>query len=265
MTRHLPTAALLTDFGVRDQYVGVIKSVLFSLCPRMRIIDISHDVTRQSVREGAYLLWSSYRYLPAGTVVLAVVDPGVGTSRDILLARTKRHVFVAPDNGLLDLVLWEEKKQDLYTLDLARRIVRNRLPESVSATFHGRDIMAPVCALLASGIAPGKIGRKVSRAVGAPPFVNHEGVGTSGRVLHVDHFGNIITNVVPHEHLGRRFPYGVRIGNTLVARWIDTYADAPPDTPCLIVGSSGLVEIVINQRNAAALLLTGTDALEVIR
>jgi S-adenosylmethionine hydrolase len=265
MTKPIPTVALLTDFGMSDQYVGVVKGILLSHCPRVRIIDLCHDVGRHSISAGAYLLWSSYRYLPAATVVLAVVDPGVGTARDILLMKTKQHLFVAPDNGLLDLVLWQEQKSDLYTLDVKSRFVRAALPKAISATFHARDILAPVCALLASGIGPEQIGRKVIRRSSESPFMSQEDTHGPARILHVDHFGNIITNIMPAARAKSRFPQGIKVGQTSVTRWIQTYTEALPNTPSLIVGSSGLVEIVMNQQSAAARLLMGADSVEVIR
>lgn len=254
MPKKPPIVALLTDFGVRDHYVGVMKGVLLSICPNLQIIDLSHEVAPHRVEDASYLLWASSLYLPLGAIVLVVVDPEVGTSRRILLARTKRHLYIAPDNGVLDLALWEEKPRDLIALDQGSRFVESIIPQKRSATFHGRDILAPVAAHIARGTPLNRFGKKIKLNVGVAPFISGMESTVEPRILHIDHFGNIVTNVLlPHDEQ-EPFVKGVAIGKRQVRRWIRTYEEAPPDTPCLIVGSSGLMEIVAKKRDAASML-----------
>jgi S-adenosylmethionine hydrolase len=256
MLRKTPVVALLTDFGTIDHYVGVMKGVLLSICPTVRIIDLSHQVTPQDVQGASYLLWASYAYLPPGTIVLAVVDPGVGTSRKILLVKTRRNVFVAPDNGVLDLVLWKERPREVLYLREESRFLQKLIAEQISTTFHGRDIFAPVGAHLAAGKRLSSFGTRARGRSIPQPFVDRKGSNVGPRILHVDRFGNIITNILGLQDGKGTIVKALAVGNQIVSAWISTYAEAPPETPCLIVGSSGLVEIVMNQKSAASFLLS---------
>ena len=247
---------MLTDFGARDHYVGVMKGVLLSICPDVRIIDICHEVAPQSIAEAAYLLWASYAYLPVGTIVLVVVDPGVGTQRDIVLARTKRNVFIAPDNGVLDYVLWQEKPLEVIALNYRSSLVEKMIQRKRSTTFHGRDVFAPLAAHIANGASLRQFGRKTPRGNVAEPFITKRDSGVEPKILHVDHFGNIITNIMQPQNGSPSFIRGIALGRKVIDRWIKTYAEAPLETPCLIVGSSGLIEIVVNKNSAASMLLS---------
>jgi S-adenosylmethionine hydrolase len=259
MVRKSPTVALLTDFGVRDHYVGVMKGVLLSICPDLRIIDLSHEVAAHCVKEAAYLLWASYRYLPKGTIVLVVVDPGVGTARRILVTKTNDHCFISPDNGVLDILLWQDQPRQVFALDPQSRFLKSIIFDKLSATFHGRDIFAPVAAHIARGMPVQRIGKECRRKNVGAPFVTGANCGVDPAVLHIDRFGNIITNILQPDSKAR-FVKGIVVGRKRVERWIEAYEQAPPLTPCLIVGSSGLIEIVANMKSAASLLHTSTES-----
>lgn len=254
MPKRPPVLALLTDFGARDHYVGVMKGVILSICPTARIIDLSHEVEPQRVEEGAYQLWASYPHLPPGAVVLGVVDPGVGTSRRILLVKTKRNVFIAPDNGLLDFIIWQEKPGEIRVLDEEDSAVKKIIPRKPSKTFHGRDLFAPIAAHLARGTPLPRFGKRIPCPVVREPFVRSRESSVVPRILHIDHFGNIITNMGPPDDGSHSFFNAIEVGGRKIDCWIRTYEEGPPETPCLIVGSSGLVEIVVNKNSAASLL-----------
>lgn len=254
MPKRVPLVALLTDFGLRDHYVGVVKAVLLSQCPSVQIIDITHDVQPQNIEQGAYLLWAAYRYLPVGAVITAVVDPGVGTSRGIILAEADGRLFLGPDNGVLDFVLWEEKVHEVTVIRMDHPATRSILPQKISGTFHGRDVFAPLSAHLADGGNAEDLGKKVPVDWVESPFVDKFNPEGRPRVLHVDRFGNIITNIKGDED---RVPFefrGLRLGSRRIYRWIENYESAPSDVPCLLVGSNGLIEIVMRNTTAAAAL-----------
>ena len=253
MSTKSPVVALLTDFGVRDHYVGVMKGVLLSICPNLQLIDLTHEVAPQSVKEAAYLLWASYPYLPKGAIVLAIVDPGVGTSRRILLTKTKDHCFIAPDNGVLDLLLWQEKPRLVLALDDRSRVLESILPKRHSTTFHGRDIFAPIAANIACGMSIRSMGKKCGHGEIRDPFVTAQNSRVKPAILHIDRFGNIVTNVMLPDSQAP-FLKGMVVGKRRVGRWVKTYEEAPAGVPCLIVGSSGLVEIVSNKADAALML-----------
>lgn len=248
-----PVVALLTDFGVLDPYVGVMKGVILSINPHVHIVDITHGVLAQNVRQGGYLLWSAYRYFPPHTVFVAVVDPGVGSTRRILGVRTQRGTFLAPDNMLLDFILAEESVLEAVEVDQQRNPF---VLSNISATFHGRDIFAPVAAHLSKGRRLKEMGRPLAIHRPASPFVD---VGkdkkSAGTVLHIDRFGNIVTNLRAGSYEeASTSVQEVVINRKPVRRWTRTYAEAPEGKPCCILGSSGVVEIVVKNDSAARML-----------
>jgi S-adenosylmethionine hydrolase len=245
--------ALLTDFGLTDHYAGAMKGVILSRLPGVRLVDISHDVSSHGVRQAAYLLWAAYKFFPAGTVFVCVVDPGVGSKRRILCVRVPRYWFLAPDNGLLDLVLCEEPIVEAVEVIRSGDTIMGLPSVQVagkSNTFHGRDIFAPVAAALASGKRWSPAARRIHLQVPPPQFVGTSNAATEPRILHIDRFGNLITNV----RLGKSMIEGLRVGRRVVKKWISFYAEAPIGKPALIIGSSGLVEIVARERSARHLL-----------
>lgn len=266
MSRTQPLVALLTDFGLSDHYVASMKGVLLSISPSLHVVDISHEGEAHNPARAAYAIWASYRSFPKHTVFACVVDPGVGTSREIVIAQTGQHVFVAPQNGILDLVLWTEKIRNVTVVQLERTRVRAMLPPMVSNSFQGRDVFAPLAAHLAKGIAPRYLGTKRLVDWVQPPFVDESHPSVKARILNIDRFGNIITNVACTRFQRPPGLAGIKLGSTRIARWIENYDSAPFDVPCLIAGSSGLVEIVMKGRSAAAALEANQlDSLEIIR
>jgi S-adenosylmethionine hydrolase len=228
---------LTTDFGLKDPFVGAMKGVILSLAPGVQIIDITHDIPSYDVIEASIVLYEACRYFPAGTIHVVVIDPGVGSARrPIALAgkgKETHQIFIAPDNGVLSLVLGSA---------VARHITNDSLFRNpVSQTFHGRDIFAPVAARLAAGTSLESVGPTVSDLVTLSSFRNPT-------VLRVDKFGNLQTNL-RRDQLGIGF--AIRAGGIEVRRILSSYSEALPGEIFAIEGSAGLVELCLNQGSAA--------------
>lgn len=238
---------LTTDFGLCDSFVGVMKGVILSRCPSARIVDITHLVPAGDVRAGAFALLTAYRFFPKGTVHVAVVDPGVGSDRRAIVARCSDATFVGPDNGLLSWTLRSEKNV------VVRRIENQRLVLSpVSATFHGRDVFAPVAAYLANGGRFAEVGPETAEWITLPwPEPARAVYGWVGEVVHVDHFGNAITNL-PNTTLepACASQFTVMYGRRRVPVR-SCYTAVPKRKPVAVPGSSGCIEIAVNGGNAA--------------
>jgi S-adenosylmethionine hydrolase len=251
--RDRPPIAILTDFGYRDHYVGAMKGVIATIAPQARVIDVTHGIPAQSLMAGAIALRECWRYFPAGTIFLAVVDPGVGTSRLPIAVETRAGVrFVAPDNGLV----WLAAEQAGFKRAVELRSERYRLSR-VSSTFHGRDIFAPAAAHLWRGRrldAMGPALTKIERLSIDEPSVR--GRRMTGAVIYVDGFGNLVTNI-GREALSRfesGFPGGrlsVRIGRGAPLGIVNAYGDAPIGAPLATFGSFELLEIAIRDGSAA--------------
>jgi S-adenosylmethionine hydrolase len=271
-----PIIVLLTDFGLSDAYVGTMKGVMLSICPAARLIDLTHAIEPQNIREAAYALLTAFRYFPAHTVFLIVIDPGVGTAREPIAIATDHGLYVAPNNGVLSYVLPHVTVQHTAVLQNPDY----RLPV-VSQTFHGRDIFCPASAHLATGVPISAFGPPPSELVRLPdPRLDITPTLVHGEVLHIDHFGNIITSIgclawtgpdtlqlqpsfgrdrdhpVPPVISARRCRVMVGTGAPLAIH--RTYGDVPPGTPTALVGSSGQLEIGINQGCAAQVLAVST-------
>ncbi len=236
---------LLTDFGTRDGYVAAMKGVLLSIAPEAHLVDITHEVAPQEIAEAAFTLATSWRFFPAGTVHLAVVDPGVGSERRAIAVAAGGHRFVAPDNGVLSLAL--------AGLPLEAVSLENRglfRPE-VSQTFHGRDIFAPVAAHLALGAPLSEAGPSLPDIVRLPEAAPHpETPGAwQGTVVAVDRFGNLVTNI-PAD-LVRGSALRVEIAGAAIGRLSEFYAEAPPGGLLALVGSAGTLEVAVNGGSAA--------------
>ncbi len=243
----------LTDFGLADGYVGAMKGALLRAAPGALPVDIGHEVPRHDVLAGAFLLATAFPWYPPGTVHVAVVDPGVGTARRGLAARAGGHLFVAPDNGLLELVLREHPEAEVRAIDNP-----DLHPPAPHPTFHGRDVFAPVAGALARGLPLREVGPEVVDPVRLPlPELRQEGSGLAVPVLHVDRFGNVILGTRPGElraHLGDgpwQVLEPVRLGPVRAVR---TYAEIPAGAVALLDGSSGWVELAMNRGSAAARL-----------
>ena len=252
-----PIVTLTTDFGLVDHFVGVMKGVILGICPRARLVDISHGVTPYEIPEGAYLIAQAYRYFPKKTVHLVVVDPGVGTSRRPILVEAAGQYFVGPDNGVLSLVYSQEKAK-------VRLIANDRFFLSpVSRTFHGRDIFSPVAAHLAAGLAPAKMGKLIEDYF-RPNFEKPQRAGKRtwiGRILKIDRFGNIVTNFHVNEFPDlERKDFALSIGPSQIGVMAHNYAECGPGEPFLIEGSTGYIEVSVSQGSAAKQLGCETGA-----
>ena len=245
---------LTTDFGTSDAYVGVMKGVILGINPNVRIVDLTHAVPPQDVHEAAFLIQSAYRYFPKGTVHLIVVDPGVGSDRRAIVYQTERAFFVCPDNGILTYLLQEVENEEEQSGNVVA--VQNRdyfLPE-VSNTFHGRDIFAPVAAHLSLGVPLAEIGPSVENLVRLQiPTVEISGDKLIGKIIKVDRFGNLITNISSGDlgaFLENVVSYEIKAGNVRLNRLNRAYAESEVGEPLAIIGSSGLLEIAVNGGNA---------------
>lgn len=264
MNKPIRVIALLTDFGLEDHYVGTMKGVILSRNPQARIVDITHDVRPQRVRQAGYLLWASYRFFPPDTIFVCVVDPGVGSSRRIIAVRARRATFLAPDNGALDFILAEEPISggvQIYPFSESSLRRRQLISPSISTTFHGRDIFAPVAALLSMGKPLRHVGTTVEMKSPSSPFTSLQERRATAHVVNIDHFGNVITNIRAERTEDElSLPSALRVNKKLISTWIRYYDEAPPQTPCLIVGSNNLIEIVVRNGSASKLLSLDFDS-----
>ena len=251
-----PLIALLTDFGLRDHYAGTMKGVALGICPDITFVDISHDVPPHDVLAGALELAATFRYFPAATIFLVVVDPGVGSARRGIAADTGDYRFVAPDNGVLTVVLDQMKPKRIVELT-DRRYAR----PTISRTFEGRDRFAPAAAWLAKGINLTALGRPAGSLIRLEipaPATSAEGI--AGEVLRVDRFGNLITNIDTALIENLSGPAHIDVGGRQLSRIVSTYADVQPGDLCALVGSSDHLEIAVNGGSAAEILSLGRGA-----
>ncbi len=247
-----PTVTLMSDFGLKDPYVAEMKAVITSICPKAQIIDISHTVEKFNIRTGAFVLASAAPYFPEGTIHVAVVDPGVGTKRRPILVETNREFYVGPDNGLLLLAAQKQLITHAYTITNSSCM----LPR-VSNTFHGRDVFAPAAAHLASGTRPEKFGPEIKDYLvpkfSAPEHTKNE---LRGEVLHIDDFGNIITNLrnTDLKKIGIELGSAVHLklrDRDLNLNFLSAYGEANTGQPLALIGSHDFLEISLNRGNAS--------------
>jgi S-adenosyl-L-methionine hydrolase (adenosine-forming) len=245
---------LLTDFGLTDEYVGVLKGVICGINPAADIIDVTHGIAPQNVVAAAYTLKAAYLYFPQGTIHLAVVDPGVGTTRDIVAVRCAGHLFLAPDNGLLTPVLMEHTPDEGYRVEN-----ENLFRHPISATFHGRDVLAPVAAHLSKGLSLKVLGRPLDfdtlqplRAQG--PRIDQSGV-LEGEIVGVDRFGNLITNI-SSKHLSTlgTGKLDILLGDRTISAMTSTYGQGKTGEILALIGSRNCLEIAVNGDSASKTL-----------
>jgi S-adenosyl-L-methionine hydrolase (adenosine-forming) len=253
-----PVVTILTDFGLTDHYVAAMKGVILGICPRARLVDISHLITPFSISQGAWTLAQAWRNFPKGTVHLAVVDPGVGSARRAMAADIEGHRFVAPDNGLLTMVLGSARGARIHEIS-ARRYFR----EPVSNSFHGRDIFAPVAAHLAKGLALARLGKPFADPV-MGDFVKPTRLADGrwrGMVLSIDRFGNVITNFdwASFHEIARR-PFRLKLASRALTKYHITYDSASPGRLFVMQGSTGYVEVSLNKSSAASALKVAPGA-----
>lgn len=258
--------ALLTDFGTQDIYVGVMKGVILGIAPATSIVDITHAITPQNIQQGAFALLNSYLYFPAGTVFVAVVDPGVGSTRRPLVARAGDYYFVGPDNGLFSYIFADAGSVEAVQPDLAQWGLTG-----LSATFHGRDVFAPVAAHLATGVQLDALGPRIETPVYLPmPRLHINANPIRGEVVHVDHFGNLVTSIggfrwTDDETLSLDPRWGsltsprqinpatvqINVGNLRLNGIQRTYSAVGQGDLLALIGSNGWLEISVNGGNAA--------------
>lgn len=250
-----PLVTLITDFGSADPYAGAMKGAILRVAPELRLVDVTHDLPAHDVWAASYTLAAAAPWYPEGTVHVAVVDPGVGTARRAIVARTRRHLYVAPDNGLLTAVLDREGARAIHVVeDLSLGL------PPLHPTFHGRDLFGPVGARLATGLDPAACGPSVDDAVRLyrdPPARDDAGT-IRATILHVDRFGNVTLNVTPEDLTGW-FP---DTGEPALALsedgaplpWHRSYGYAAAGRVFLLWGSSGYLEIAKNRTSAAGTL-----------
>ncbi|MEW6718559.1 MAG: SAM-dependent chlorinase/fluorinase [Chloroflexota bacterium] len=261
-----PVIALLSDFGTQDPYAAIMKAVISRLAPGTAIVDITHEIPAGDVRRAAFVLWQACPYFPTGSVFLAVVDPGVGTDRRAIRLDTNRRIFIGPDNGLFTYILtpdcqaWELQNPE-YQL------------ENLSSTFHGRDIFAPAAAYSALNIEGKKFGDRVTDPLTFPlPLLESPTPGRiTGEILHADRYGNLVTSLGCFQAQGDQFmlrpwigdlptrplspsEWVLKLPNGLTPPWVHAFADLPPHALGVLIGSTGLLEIVARGGSAADLL-----------
>lgn len=254
---------LTTDFGEADHYLACMKGVVLQHAPQCQIVDVSHAIGPHDVVHGAFILRQVFEHFPLGTIHIAVVDPGVGTARRIIGARYEGQFILAPDNGLVSLVHRDFRIEELRELQNTRLF-----RDEISMTFHGRDVLAPVAGHLAAGMPFEDVGPLVDEL----EILNLERPaqlpdgGLEGRVLYVDRFGNLITNIALDD-LGMRRGERLQVfvGPLRIGPLRSTYAEVSTGEILALIGSTGMVEIAINQGNAAAQLRAAPGTIVVVR
>jgi S-adenosylmethionine hydrolase len=245
---------LLTDFGTEDAYVGVMKGAILSINPSAVVVDVCHYIDPQDLIQAAYLIQSSYRYFPKGTVHIIVVDPGVGGNRSIVAVKLSGHIFLAPDNGVLTLLMDEGEVDAIVCVNNTRYFLN-----SISRTFHGRDIFAPVGSHISKGVPIEKLGphlgmQDLIRLSIPKPYISdkNELIGT---IISIDRFGNCISNI--NENFLNKFIKSgpekrleIKTGKTVIKSLSRSYTDVGSGCPLAIIGSFGYLEIALNCDNA---------------
>lgn len=241
---------LLTDFGLKDGNVGVMKGVIWSIAPRVQITDLSHQIQPQNLSEAALILLRSAPYFPDGTIHVVVVDPGVGTERRPLAGRVGEQYFVGPDNGVLTMWLeWAEHEG--LEIEFVHTNVTRFWRDQISHVFHGRDIFAPVAGHLAAGVKLGDFGPRVDELVRlAIPRPQRTESGWRGEVIHRDHFGSLSTNIRV-EDLGFPDQLTIHIGGVEITDLVNTFGERPPGSLVALYGSTGNLIISVVNGSAA--------------
>ena len=255
----MTTITLTTDFGIKDGNVGVMKGVIWNICPEAQIADLSHVIGPQNIQEAALILSRSAPYFPAGTVHVVVVDPGVGTERRPMAARIGELFYVGPDNGIITLWLERAQAQKQACEFVQLEDPKYRLP-IVSHVFHGRDIFSPAAAHLACGVPLASFGRAFSDPVKLKlPKPVRTPTGLRGEVIHIDHFGNIASNIRVEdlgEALSNKGRIVVHLGQTEIKGMVDTFGERPVGEVIALLGSTG--NLIVSVVNGSAAQKLGT-------
>lgn len=232
----MPIITLLTDFGLEDNFVGVMKGVILGINPDVSIVDITHNVRQHNIMEAAFLLKGSYRFFPKGTIHLVVVDPGVGSHRKAIIVKTRDYYFIGPDNGVLSLALEGQRVERVINITNEKYFLK-----PVSNTFHGRDVFTPVASYLSKDIPLERFGEEIRgyKKLDIPKFKSGK-----GQVIYIDRFGNLITNI-PKGMSGK-----IQFKGISIDKISSSYAEVRIGKPLAIFGSFGYLEIGVNQRSA---------------
>jgi len=240
---------LTTDFGYQDYYVSAMKAVILGIAPNVRLVDVSHAIPPQDVMAGAWVLKNTAFLYPEQSIHLAVIDPGVGTSRKPIVVRLNNHFFVGPDNGLFSLL---GSTDDAEAFEITNPTY---MGSPISPTFHGRDIFAHCAAHLANGVAIESFGPPLEQLFTyrwAEPIADKEGI--QGWVVHIDAYGNLITNIPGSLLNGKYEGFKIYAGTSILNKIVQTYGEAEPGDAVAYIGSSDMLEIAVNMGNASELL-----------
>lgn len=243
-----PIITLTTDFGTKDGYVGAVKGAIKSINRDADVVDITHQIEPFDVLGGAFALTRFYKYFPPETIHLVIVDPGVGSRRQPLLVQSEQFFFVGPDNGVFTFIYENERIKDIILLSNKRYFL-----SELSYTFHARDIFAPVAAYVSLGVDPkdfGETAKECYKLITPGPQTSKRAV--AGQIIHMDSFGNLITNI--SSHLLRKNIRKIVVGKREIKRLARSYYDIPRKGIGALVGSSGYLEIAANQESAAKIL-----------
>jgi len=249
----MPTIALYTDFGYDNWFAGVLKGVITSISPSLNVIDVTHSIESFDLIEAAFVIEWSYRFFPEGTVHVAIVDPGVGGSRRPVIVKSDRYFFIAPDNGILSRIFEAEDNYEAYYISNEKYFLPN-----ISNTFHGRDIFAPVAAQIACGAKIDELGYKITDPVvlkNLNPAKIDENI-LEGEVVVVDKFGNLITNIRAKD-LGNDYVIELPANRIRFFGLNRSYGEVFAGDPLVLEGSTGYIEVAVNQGNASRILSMG--------
>ena len=261
----VPIITLLTDFGTADYFVGAVKGVILNLSPQARVVDLTHDIAPQDIEAAAFTLLAAYKSFPRGTVHVAVVDPGVGSARRGIAVAAANQLFVGPDNGIFSYIYDRESKFRIYELSNEEFFL-----ETVSPTFHGRDIFAPVAAALSNGVKPAKLGPEVKDPVKLAPLMPELADSRIlSRIIHVDRFGNCITNITPEVLSRGMIDAGAHllVKGKKITSFRTFFAEKTGSRGGLFAfwGSAGFLEIAVSNRSAAKFLNASRGESVVVR
>ena len=253
---------LITDFGEKDEYAGVMKGVILKINPSCQIIDVTHQITPQAITEASFILGNSYPYFPKGTIHIVVVDPGVGSSRRPIVLSVHGHIFVGPDNGVFTTVYLKEGEKRAYELTNKKYFLTN-----VSSTFHGRDVFAPVAAHLSLGLDPGELGKEISYPITLDDFTPEIFKNQiKGKVIHSDRFGNLVTNIQRDVFAsftqGKKFT--IRVAYMAVNSISSSYYEGREGDLLALFGSSEWLEISLKNGSAKDLLKSGKGEMVIV-
>jgi S-adenosylmethionine hydrolase len=260
----MPFITLTTDFGIRDGFIGVLKGVIWSICPKAQIADVTHSISPQNIIEGAFLLWRAAPFFPPGTVHVAVVDPGVGTKRRPMAAQLGEHYYVGPDNGLFTPLIIDAEKSGLPMSFVHLQMKRFWLP-NVSYTFHGRDIFAPVAAHLANGVPLTEFGPPIEEPERlVMPIPEQTENGWKAHITVIDTFGNMTTDMTSGR-LAESMGLIIKVGDRVIEGLVESYGWRKPGDLVALVDSEGFLEIaVVNGSAASTLAMQVGDTIEII-